>query len=141
MLEGHHGVVPRDAEVVAVAHRHHRQAALAGLFDAAGHGVMAGHVPQPLVGVQAQGDGGFVEHGDGGFRVHQPAADARAVVRVQADDAVRTHPAQVGGDEHVGHDGGVLRGDCVALQEADDVVTQVFGAVGDEFAHGALRCI
>ena len=52
---------------------------------------------------------------------------AADVVALQARHAVGLHAAQVGADQHVGHDGGFVRRDAVGRQNA---LHQVRGGAG-----------
>ena len=123
LFQGHHGIVAGNAIVVAVPYGSKPAAIGLGLLYGLLHGPVADRLAQSCSTVDGDRCGRFVDGLNLGLGNHHAVAQTVDVAR-QAGHAVRIDPAQVGLDQHVGRDLGVLGRDAHLLKGSHAKIEQ-----------------
>ena len=103
-----HRVMPNRARMSGVPHRHRAHADVPRLLYRQRHRLRTENHRQPAVGVHRRRRGRFADNLPVRHGVERPLRVALHVRAEHVRDAVSLHPAQVGGDENVRADAGVV---------------------------------
>ena len=109
VFQGHHRMVGCHPQMPRVANGDHAHAHLARLADGDFHRLGRGDDAQPPVGVDAGGAGRFPNNAQLGLRVDLPGRVAADIAAQHIGNAVGIHAPQVGQDQHIGAQPGILR--------------------------------
>ncbi len=129
MGKGHHGIVPGHAEVPAIAHADEAQAGGAGFLDRQLHRPMSDDHPQAAVALDHGRSRSIFDDADLRSGIHDPVAQRFHVpaTRIDSNDAVRIHAAQIRRYQDAGNHLGVFRRNAESLKNPDHEAAKSIG--------------